>query len=255
MSKTLFTLTLIASLGLLAAAQDSRVSPPLTARDNTQVMSAQPGTQSVMKMGSSFPPFCHPKVCLYYAGDFDSKNPNSNGLFNANNPGQDMDGQVWVGVKPPRTATVTGGTFNEFFSSSEYSGTNPTPFQTQINIVEGAGGTVVCNTSGTATMQLYGDAEFGLAQYSYTIKKLKKTCKIQAGSKGATYVNLLPTSNNGFGFLVNVEDAKPRYHRGWKNDLDDCYFNSSSFGYSYSTCISQGTFDEFSIALTGKEKR
>ncbi len=37
----LFTLTLIAMLGLFAAAQDGRISPPLTARENPQAVSTQ----------------------------------------------------------------------------------------------------------------------------------------------------------------------------------------------------------------------
>jgi len=52
------------------------------------------------------------------------------------------------------------------------------------------------------------------------------------------------------GYVVNVEDAMPKHHRGWKNDLDDCYFTG---GETYWVpCNSQGVFDEFSIALTGK---
>lgn len=60
-------------------------------------------------------------------------------------------------------------------------------------------------------------------------------------------------------FVTNVEDAKPKNHRGWKNDLDDCYFARDNCGAPppqvYSACSSQGIFDEFSIALTGKEKK
>jgi hypothetical protein len=100
-------------------------------------------------------------------------------------------------------------------------------------------------------MKVYGESDFGFVQYSYTVKKLATPCKVRPGSKGSTYVNLLPTSNAGTGYLVNVEDAKPKHHRGWKNDLDDCYVYAAGIGGPYD-CNSQGTFDEFSIALTGK---
>jgi len=262
MSRILFALTLIATLASLAAAQDSRVRPPLTARENPQTDSAQPSTEPAMNHAASGSlPFCPPKTCLYYAGDFDSANSNANGLLNGNDTYGGLVEWVWVGVKPPRAVTVTGVTFNQFFTS-DFVGTNPTPFQTMINIVQGKGGTLVCNTSGNATLKQYGESDFGYVQYSYTVKKLAKACTIAKPSKKApsTYVNLLPTSasqNDGYGYLVNVEDANPKNHRGWKNDLDDCYFNSGGFGVEWVTCNSQGIgsngFSEFSIALTGRQ--
>ncbi len=189
---------------------------------------------------------------MYYAGDFDSANSNANGLANGLYRDAGLESWVWVGVKPPKAVIVTGITFNQFFTS-EFVGTNPTPFQTMTNIVPGAGGTVVCNTTGNATLKQYGESDFGLVQYSYTVKKLAKACVIAKPSKKtpSTYVNLLPTSFTGYGYAVNVEDAQPKNHRGWKNDLDDCYLNIPD-GIGWASCDSQGTFDEISIALTGK---
>ena len=257
MNGILFALTLIATLASLAAAQDGRVRPPLTARDNPQAVSAgldtEPATESPANL-----PFCPPKTCLYYAGDFDSANSNAGGLGNGNIGGNSSNAVwVWVGVKPPEAVTVTGVTFNQFFTSG-FVGTNPTPFQTRINIVQGkSDGTLVCNTSGNATLKQYGESDFGLVQYSYTVKKLAKACMIAKPSKKApsTYVNLLPTSssqNDGYGYLANVEDAKPKNHRGWKNDLDDCYVYNED-GVFYLPCNNYGVYDEFSIALTGKQ--
>jgi len=237
----------VVALFSLAVAQDTKFMPPATA--NLNVLRTANTAPNVHSAGA--PPFCKGKSCLYYAGDFDSANSAANGLFNANDSGNGLDGQTWVGVKPTKAATATGATFNEFFTSG-FSGTNPAPFTTQVKIVQGTGGTVVCNTTGNATLKVYGESDFGLVQYSFTVKKLAKSCKIQAGSKGATYVDLQPQSSNGYGYTVNVEDAKPANHHGWKNDLDDCYFNGAAFGVTYNTCSSQGTFDELSIAITGK---
>ncbi len=252
MSRILFALTLIATLASLAAAQDSRVSPALTARENPQAVSARLDTEPTITESSTNLPFCPPKTCLYYAGDFDSTNSNANGLFNTNYVSAGLVGAVFVGVKPPRTVVVTGVTFNELFTSG-FTGTNPTPFETQINN-QGYGGTVICKTSGNATIKQYGEGDFGLVQYSYTVKKLAKPCQIAKPSKKApsTYVNLLPTSRTGVGYLANVEDANPNNHRGWKNDLDDCWFFGYFDGGNWITCNSQGAFDEFSIALTGR---
>ena len=251
MIKILFVVVLTATLGRFAAAQDGRTFRPLTARENPQS-----GTELVTRKSSGHLPFCPPKTCLYYAGDFNSADSNANGLFNAYDTGLGLEAQAWVGVKPPNAATVTGATFNELFTSG-FIGTNPTPFLTQIGITVNGAGKTVCNTSGTATMKEYGEGDFGFVQLSYTVKRLKQACRIRAGKKGATYVNLLPTSSNGYGYVVNVEDTKPKNHRGWKNDLNDCYFDGEQFPYI--TCNSQGIgtngFSELSIALTGKESK
>jgi hypothetical protein len=257
MRKTLFTLTLMSGLGLMAAAQESRI--PLTARDNPQATSAQPDSKQIPSSTASNLPFCPTKTCLYYAGDFDSTDSTANGLDNANELSAGREGQTWVGVKPPKAAMVTGATFNQFFTAG-FVGTNPTPFQTRIGIVAGEydSGTIVCNTTGNATMKPYGESYLGYVQYSYTVKKLAKACTIAKPTKKypSTYVNLLPTSANGFGYVVNVEDAKPKNHRGWKNDLNDCYLNEPLGEINYSPCnefgLGQYGFSELSIALTGK---
>lgn len=248
MKKVIFVVAFVALLFTLAAAQD--VQPPATANLNV----TRDAQQAPAVHNPGAPPFCKGSTCLYYAGDFDSTDSSANGLFNADDTGANLEGQVWVGVKPPKAATVTGSTFNEFLTSG-YSGTQPTPFQTQVGITTGNAGKTVCNTSGNATIKVYGEPDFGFTQYSYTIKKLKKACKMAKPSKKypSTYVNMLPTSGNGYGYLVNVEDAKPAHHHGWKNDLDDCYFNGAAFGVNYQSCSTQGTFDEMSIALTGTE--
>lgn len=256
MKKTLFTLAITIMLCLFAWAQDSAVLRVLTARERP-VVSGELNTERVMAMVSGQLPFCPPKRCLYYAGDFDSNNSNANGLYNANDTGESVIGETWVGVKPPRAVVVTGATFNELLTAG-FTGTNPTPFQTQIDIVQGFGGKLVCNTTGNAVMVEYGEDDFGLAEYSYTIKKLKRDCKVQAGSQGATYINLLPTSTTGDGYVVDVEDAKPANHRGWKNDIDDSYFYAPELVYYEPTWGSSGVCglgcDEFSVALTGKRK-
>ncbi len=66
-------------------------------------------------------PFCPPRTSLFYAGDFDTTDSNANGLYNSNHAG--VYGATWVGVKPPKAATVTGATFNQLFTSG-FTGTN-----------------------------------------------------------------------------------------------------------------------------------
>jgi hypothetical protein len=255
MTKILFTLTLIAALVPLALTQDGRVPPPVTMRQNTQVVSNQPGTEPTIRKSSYQPPFCPPKTCLYYAGDFDSADSNANGLFNADDTGANLEGQVWVGVKPDRDVTVTGATFVGLVLENSV-GVNPTPFGVQVGIKPGQAGKTICSTSGTATESVYQEFDWGEIS-SYTIKKLSKSCKLRKG--GVYYVNLLPIFSNSYMYVLNVEDAKPKNHHGWKNDLNHCYFNGAAFGANYVTCNSQGIgsdgFSELEIALTGKETK
>jgi uncharacterized repeat protein (TIGR03803 family) len=194
-------------------------------------------------------PFCSGSSCLYYAGDFDSNDSNANALFNANDEADGLDGQAWVGVIPTQNATVTGGTFNEFLTTGAV-GTNPTPFAVNTGMSVGNAGTTVCNTSGNATATVYGESDFGLIQYSYTIAQLSESCPFTQGT--TYYVNLLPAyTTSAYGYVANVEDNPAPNHQGWANDLDDCFFNGAAFDADYTTCNTQGTFDELSIALTG----
>jgi hypothetical protein len=197
-------------------------------------------------------PFCPPKTCLYYAGDWESSDSNANGLFNSNDTAAGLEGQVWVGVKPNRNVTVTGATFNEFFTSG-FTLTNPTQFAVQVGIKPGQPGKTICSTSGNAKLKVYGEGDVDVIQYSLTVAKFSKSCRLRKDK--VYYVNLLPTSSNGYGYVTNVEDKKPKNHYGWRNDLDDCYFNGAAFNADYVTCNSQGAFDELSIALTGKKTK
>jgi hypothetical protein len=253
MAKTLLAFAFVAALAISAVTQDGK-TPPVTMRQNLQILTTRPGTDQVMKRSFYEPPFCPARTCLYYAGDWDSTNSDSNGLFNSNDQGGGLDGQVWVGVKPDHDVTVTGATFVQFFGQAGV-GTNPTPFVVQLGTKLGQAGKTICSTSGNATESVYGDSQF--VMYSYTVKKFSKSCQLK---KGRTYyVNLLPTFDDNYGYVANVEDAKPMNHHGWKNDLNHCFFNGAAFGDNYVSCNSQGIgirgFTEMEIALTGKETK
>src|SRR5277367_5174189 len=180
MTKTLFTLTLVATLAPCAATQDSRTPPPVTMRANGQAVSTHLGKEPATTKHLSYEArFCPPKTCLYYAGDFNSTDSDANALFNADDTGAGLEGQVWVGVKPDRDVTVTGATFVEFLVEFGV-GTNPTPFAVQVGIKLGQAGRTVCSTSGNATAKLYQDYQDDMT-WAYTIKKLSKPCKLKKG--------------------------------------------------------------------------
>ena len=67
-----FVLPLVLTLGSLAAGQDAAVAPSITLRGGTHIASTEPDTVVTTGPSSYYPPFCPPKTCLYYAGDFES---------------------------------------------------------------------------------------------------------------------------------------------------------------------------------------
>jgi len=250
MKQMIFLAALVAALFSLASAQNTKALPPVALNPTAIAIPAHPLVAPDSMKPGKYPPFCPKKDCLYYAGDFGSSDSDANGLFNADDTGAGEEGQVWVGVLPTKAASITGSTFNEFLSSG-YSGTNPTPFYAATGLSTGNAGKVICNTSGNATITVYGEGDFGFTQYSYTIKKLKKACKVQPEKKkAATYINLLPTSADGYGYLVNTDGQD---HVGWPEDPNACFFNGSIFGDDYVACSTQGGFTLMSIALTGTE--
>jgi hypothetical protein len=250
----LFAAALIAALIPMAAAQDSRMTPP------GSVVYAYRGSAQVKP--SHVPagvPFCPTKTCLYYAGEFDSTNSLANGLLNELNPGIGLNSpgsQVFQAVKPSANSTITGSGLVEL-STNATVGTNPTPFSIRTGMATGKGGKIVCNTKGTAVEKAYGEGDFGFNSYSYVVKKLKKSCKV---TKGKTYyVNLLPSYNDGstISYESDVEDAKPANHKGWKNLIDKSFFNFPAGGVTFQNtqayCQSVGApgCDLFDVALTG----
>ncbi len=202
-------------------------------------------------------PFCPPKSCLYYSGDFDASNPAANGLANVNSL-QVGVAQAWVAVKPTRNVTVTGVTFNEAFTTN-LAGTNPTPFQINTGMSYGNGGQKFCTSQGTVTVRPYGSPALGLVQYSFTVKRLTPACKLKKGT--VYYLNLLPTYNDyNYGYLLDVEDQPAPNHRGWPNVWDDSYFLGLGGDINYwptwgnnGVCGGLGC-DLFSFALTGTKQ-
>jgi hypothetical protein len=249
MSKTVLAFGLSVILASLTVAQDNGMLPQSTFGKSVQANAAQPDIgPSIKRVGPGGVPFCPAGTCLYYAGDYDSNWSGANGEFDADDTSNGLEGQTWVGVKPDRDVTVTGATFVEALTSG-YSVTNPTPFAVQVGIKPGQAGKTVCSASGKATVTEWGYWQGQIPAYAYTIKRLSHSCRLKRGV--VYYVNLLPTSGNGYGYVLNLP-RNPTDHYGWKDDLNHCYFNGFEFGANYVTCNSQGNFSELSIALTGK---
>ncbi len=238
---------LVVVFAVFAAAQGGFPTPAATLNRNTLGAPSNSAEHMWTHNAAPFPYFCPPSSCLYYAGDYDPNWTGENGLYNANDTGAQMDGQAWVGVRPDRDVTVTGATFVEALQIEE-GWENPTSFAVQVGIRPGKAGKTVCSTSGTAAYSQYDIGDL-VDAYAYTVQKLAKPCRLIKGK--VYYVNLLPTNQNGAGFLMNVPPYHPN-HQGWRNDPNDCYFNGANFGLNYVPCNSQGDFSVLEIALTGR---
>jgi hypothetical protein len=240
----LFLVGVLVATVLTASAQDAKPLAPRTQDWHSRTLPAD-----------LF--FCPPKTCLYYSGDFDTKSPNLNGLFDFFNPPVGI-GEVWVGVRPRKNATVTG-TAGNYFTTAGGFGINPTPFVVQTGITAGHAGKTVCETSGNAAVEQYGICTgFGNC-WNYYISKLKKSCKLK---KGKMYFILMQPQYDEtliVGYLWD-DDGQQANKRGWPEIKDKSYFNSLSFGADYQptwgsngACVGIGC-DGFSISLTGTEK-
>jgi len=260
MKRTLYLMGVLAAAMLTAWAQDAKPLPPPTVREAVAIPATAPLT-AAPDLHANTPPanlfFCPPKTCLYYSGDLDSTSPNSNALFDIDNPGIGIsDAEVWVGVKPRKNATVTG-TSGNYYNTATGIGINPTPFTVQTGITAGHAGKTVCKTSGNAVFHAYGSCNIALNCDNYYISKLKKSCMLKKGR--VYFVSMQPQYNDSttIGYLQD-DDGAHANKQGWPEIVDDSYFNSSSFGIIYEpTSGSSGACggfgcDGFSISLTGK---
>jgi hypothetical protein len=258
--KTLFAAALVAMfVTATALAEDHK---PVSIGPYISVP-AQRGTEPVMTKDwhpNSAPagvPFCKGTACLYYSGDFDSSNSAANGSCAVSNGTDDCE--LFEAVKPSKAAKVTGGAVTILLENTVV-GTNPTPFTVYTGVAAGKDGKVSCKTKGTAKLAVYGQSGFGITQYSYSIKKLAKSCALAAGKK--YWVVLQPTYSDGatWGFVPDVQDSPAKNHKGWTNVKDDDFIVYTQLGYDTPTAVygSSGTCgglgcDVLTLALTGTE--
>jgi hypothetical protein len=259
--KVLFAVVLVATCVTAALAADHK---PVSIGPYISVP-AQPGTPAVMTKDwqpnskPAAPPFCKGTACLYYSGDFDASNSAANGSCAINNTGLGDDCVLYEAVKPAKTATVAGGAVTILLENTVV-GTNPTPFTVYTGVATGKNGKAVCSTKGFAAVAVYGQSGFGITQYSYSIKKLKKTCTLTAGKK--YWVVLQPTydDTSTWGFVPDVQDSPAPNHHGWVNVKDDDFIVYTALGDTTPTPVwgSSGTCgglgcDVLTLALTGTE--
>ena len=222
---------------------------------------------------------CDVNHCLFYAGDFDPKGPNPNGLWN----GVDnffgfftIDGTVWAefvvpkkfkGAKGKTDWTVTGLFVNNQGLPSAIYGP-PSATQATWSIVQGvaAGGspssvTVICSGTSPVTIKPTGRFFLGFyEEYNYLVNGISGCPILERGEYWMTVVAHAPNPPAGFeyNYLSDVEDSTPTNYIGPGTETPDTsFFTSTFFGFPTFTdttasnvCGTVGC-DKFSVGVIG----
>jgi hypothetical protein len=273
MKKTLLLVALLVALvplvALSAAAQSKggqQVMPTL--RDYVLV----PGTPPIM---ATLPPNPHPNAnkppkycgtdCLWYTGNFEESNPDSDGLQNADDVPLDYTAQVYNGVACPSTqggknvkvCRITGMGIDTHSNATRV---DPTvTWDIREGVTTGSGGTVVCSGKGKQTWVPTGRSEYGLTEYANGVS-WTKGCDLSPGTTYFmnVYTSCTTSSCDGGIFFEGDQTTEPPGAPGQygpNQPWDDSYWESSTFGANWEptsdACGYSGWCDQFSFWMSG----
>jgi len=238
--KILFATALVAALVPMAVAQ-APTAAATAVRGGARVSNNHVRTNAL------------PKGTIYYSGDIDTTLSNANALFNENNTSESIAAQVVSNFSVTKAESVTSVYINAFTDTGSI--TNPTPWSILKGVKTGVGGKSVCKGTGTAKVTPTGrtDTNWGVPTEDQVIVKLKKACALKPGKY---FLSIYPTSTSLWYESDEESDPKPIHHKGTKNIIDNHFFNSSAFGFTWANtttvCGSGAGCDEFSFGLVGK---
>jgi hypothetical protein len=225
---------------------------------NAGITAASPGSADLSAPDAKPKPFC--KGCLFYSGDIDPSNANTDGLLTEN---ASLLVQVYSAFTVPsgKPWHVNGVFINVLSSVSAVD-----PSVTQWSILQGVGsgvpGELLFSGASNATITPTGRSFDSLTEYTVSLK-LKGSIVLQPGTY---FLNVTPqcsnpadsTCSSALYYESDVEDASPTNHIGPSNVLDDSFVNTSFLPYSFAptwgtdgACGDVGC-DAFSFGLLGK---
>ena len=276
--KIIYTLALIAALALLfagpASAQDiSKIKP--TATIGEQVLTKP--TQGVLKSpfsllnqlkpggggGGTPPAYCSP--CLFYGGNNDPSNPNTNGLWDNNSAAFGINGAVYSPFAVPKGAkgwNVTG-----LIAVIQYFPYPPTINDVAWSIWTGVQATGTPSTatlicSGTdffPSLTDTGRLFFGFYE-EFATQAHVNGCPTLDGPKSGppsgttTYWQVVQPETSVFQFAYesNVPDTPPPFAYGPAEPVDDSFFYAPAFGFPFfAPAQNLGAFHIFSAGVEG----
>lgn len=234
MKKTLCLVALVATLLTMCAfAQDSKVMPPISARQNVLRGSGQ-----VLKFGphtNTPPSYCSP--CLFYGGDIDTNSSQANGLWNSvsNLGGTVVDGFVSVPFQIPSGQNwIIGGLFGNDLATVGSAASQT--WSVSSGVSSGNGGTVLASGTGRVTATATGRVAFGLTEYTF-MSKLPNSGRVHLSS--GTYFMVAypncpnPSSCSGSIYYLSDSPDNPPTNAVGHEPGNDSFFTSTYFGYSY----------------------
>lgn len=218
-----------------AAAQETN---PMPAISDYGIPASAPSAQSQaaprVKSDVTKPPsYCKP--CLYYSGDFDGTNADSNGVSNENDEIVDLS-QIYTPFAVPsgKKWKVTGVFFNSLMTAGVLDPVT-TEWSIWTGVSAGHPGTLLAAGAGKGKLKATGRSFVGFTEYTTSVSSsVTLPC-------GTYWVNVLPQCTNTSDsdctdqrfFLSGVADTSPAEHYGGTNITSDSFINSNFFGYNY----------------------
>jgi len=264
MKNLLFAAALIAALIPMAAAADHHSNPQADLAREVDVQ--VPAHAAVLgnpidREAPKAPPYCKP--CLFYAGDMDSANSNTNGLANEFDLIVTSGAAVYAPFIVPTGATwtVTSLFTNNFLSAGVVDpATSPYEVRSKIPTAGGKGGKLVCHGKKKSSAKATGRSDFGFNEYTVQVKSIAG-CSLTAGKYWeavipyCTNANDSNCTNSYRGFESNTEDTNPPNHVGKLEPASNSFFNSVFFGATWQQATTQNPQDtRFSDGVVGTSK-
>jgi hypothetical protein len=245
---------LIPFVGREAVAQKATAVPSLDWIIATRPV---PGTLTITPIHNGVPPqpsYCSP--CLFYGGDFDSSNPNENGLANENSLIV-ADTTMFIPFRVPGgTVWKVSGLFTNDLADG-YDGIDPAQATWSISagMSSGNAGTVIASGTASASFTATGRNGFGYNEYT-TLVHMTQSVNLSAGQY---WLSVVPQCTNSGDsncdvaqYFVTNTPGTNRY--GIHEPPNQSFFNSTYFGYDYANACTVTTLGcaEFSVGVLGK---
>jgi len=205
------------------------------------------------------PPYCKP--CLFYGGDFDPSNPNSNTLGNSFTDRYQAATYVPFYVPSGITWTI-GGVFSNNMSTISFLDPPKVRWSISSGISMGDPGTVIASGENSATWTPTGRAWGNGFFTEYTALAKLMPEQFVTLTTGVYWLTVVPVctgadcGDNRF-YLSDVEDVPAPNHKGIEPN-DDSYFVLAPlylFAPAWgSSGVCEGGCDKFSAGLLGYAK-
>jgi hypothetical protein len=238
----------LVSIGLLTVFGFTLFTLPAFSQNNNE---AREGTAPTP------PAYCNP--CLFYGGDFDANNSDSNVLSNGYLKESETATYVPFYVPPGQTWTI-GGLFSNNMSTISFLDPSEIRWSISSGISGGNAGTVIASGESPATWTPTGRTWENGYFTEYTALAHLKPEQFVTLTTGVYWIAAVPVCTdsdcgNADFYLSDVEDVPAPNHKGVQPN-DDSYYVWDGAGYFFAETggpsgICGGGCDKFSFGILG----